>query len=106
MIGSKLIVSVAMFFEKVRERQNEHYKNWQHKTSLPKKEKFWVIIKKGQVPVEFVYIVEEHYYQIFISAEICLHWDSSDNEYTALLTWKRFWSWTLLYNSFTFQWPR
>ena len=61
-----------------------------------KKEKFWVILKKVQAPIEFVYIVEEHYYQIFISsAELCLHWDSSDNENTALIAWKRFWSWTL-----------
>ena len=102
MTGSKLIVSVA----KLESVKMKTRKTGNTKLVYLKKEKFWVIIKKGQTPVEFVYIVEEHYYQIFISAEICLHWDSSDNENTALIAWKRFWSWTLLYHSFTFQWPK
>ena len=52
--------------------------------------------EEGEAPVEFVSTVEEHYHQIFISAEI-LHWNSSDNGNNACksVAWTRFWSWTL-----------
>ena len=52
--------------------------------------------EEGEAPVEFVSTVEEHYHQIFISAEI-LHWNSSGNGNIAFksIAWRRFWSWTL-----------
>ena len=52
--------------------------------------------EEGEAPVEFVSTVEEHYHQIFISAEI-LHWNSSGNGNTAFksVAWRRFWLWTL-----------
>ena len=36
----------------------------------PKKRKVLSHYEEGEAPVEFVSIVEEHYHQIFISAEI------------------------------------
>ena len=82
-----------MFFEKC----------WASKRKLeiddpkpPKKRKVLSHYEKGEAPVEFVSTVEEHYHQIFISAEI-LHWNSSGNGNTAFksVVWSRFWSWTL-----------
>ena len=40
------------------------------------------LYEEGEAPVEFVSIIEEHYHQIFISAEI-LHWKFSGNGNTA-----------------------
>ena len=62
----------------------------------PKKRKVLSHYEEGEAPVEFVSTVEEHYHQIFISAEI-LHWNSSGNGNTAFksVAWRRFWSWTL-----------
>ena len=85
-----------MLLKKLK-RQKKNCKNRHHKTNLPKKRKVLSHYKEGQAPVEFVTTAEEHYYQGFISAEICLHWNSSDNGNTALIAWKRFWSWILLY---------
>ena len=52
--------------------------------------------EEGEAPVEFVSTVEEHYHQVFISAEI-LHRNSSGNKNTGFksVAWTRFWSWTL-----------
>ena len=52
--------------------------------------------EKEGAPVEFVSTAEEHYRQIFISAEILL-WNSSGNGNTAFkrIVWRRFWPWTL-----------
>ena len=59
--------------------------------------------EERETPVQFVSTVdtvEEHYHQIFMSAEI-LHWNSSGNESTAFksVVWRRFWSWTLAISS-------
>ena len=56
--------------------------------------------EKEGAPVEFVSTAEEHYRQIFISAEILL-WNSSGNGNTALksVAGRRFWSWTLAISS-------
>ena len=48
----------------------------------PKKRKVLSHYEEGEAPVEIVSIVEEHYHQIFISAET-LHWNSPGNGNTA-----------------------
>ena len=67
----------------------------------PKKIKVLSYYEKEEAPVEFVSTVEEHYHQIFISAEIS-HWNSLSNGDTAFksVVWRRFWSWTLAISSF------
>ena len=65
-----------------------------------KKEKFPV---KRETPLEFlcrISTIEEHYQQIFISAEM-LHWNSSGSENTAFksVVWRRFWTWALAISS-------
>ena len=67
---------------------------------LPNKRKVLSHYDEEEAPVEFVYTVEEHYRQIFISAEILL-WNSSGNGNTTLksVAGRRFWSWTLAISS-------
>ena len=85
--------SFRMFFEKFRASKRKLEID---DPKPPKKEKVLSHYEKGEVPVESVSTVEEHYHQIFISAEI-LHWNSSGNGNTAFksVAWRRFWSWTL-----------
>ena len=58
---------------------------------------------KGETSVQFlcrISTTEEHYHQIFISAEM-LHWNSSGNGNTAFksVVWRRFWIWALAISS-------
>ena len=87
-----------MFFENLRASK---WKLEIYDLKSPKKRKVLSHYEKGEAPVEFVPTVEEHYRQIFISAEI-LHWNSSGNGNTAFksVVWRRFWSWTLAISSF------
>ena len=57
----------------------------------PKERKILSHYEEGEDPVELVSTVEEHYHQIFISAEI-LHWNSLGNGNTAFesVVWRRF----------------
>ena len=89
--------SFRMFFEKFRASKRKLEID---DPKPPKKEKVLSHYEKGEVPVESVSTVEEHYHQIFISAEI-LHWNSSGNGNTAFksVAWRRFWSWTLAISS-------
>ena len=69
----------------------------------PKKRRGLSDFEEAGAPVEFVSTVEDHYRQMFISAEL-LHWNSSGNGNTAFksVAWRRFWSWTLLATSSLF----
>ena len=89
--------SFRMFFENLRAPK---WKLEIYDLKPPKKRKVLSHYEKGEAPVEFVSTVEEHYHQIFISAEI-LHWNSSGNGNTAFksVAWRRFWSWTLAISS-------
>ena len=86
-----------MFLKKVRASKQKLEINDQ---KPPKKRNVSSHYEEGEAPAEFVSIVEEHYHQIFISAEI-LHWNSSGNGNTAFksVAWRRFWSWTLAISS-------
>ena len=89
--------SFRMFFEKFRASKRKLEID---DPKPPKKEKVLSHYEKGEAPVEFASTVEEHYHQIFISAEI-LHWNSLGNGNTAFksVVWRRFWSWTLAISS-------
>ena len=80
---------VFVWFLKNLERQNENKKLMTQKHL--KKRNILSHYEKGEAPVEFVSTVEEHYHQIFISAEI-LHWNSLGNGNTAFksVVWRRF----------------
>ena len=86
-----------MFFEKFRASKQKLEID---DPKPPTKRKVLSHYENRQVPVEFVSTVEEHYHEIFISAEI-LHWNSSDIGNTAFknVAWRRFWSWTLAISS-------
>ena len=86
-----------MFFEKVKASK---WKLEIDNLELPLERKISSHYEEGEAPVEFASTVEEHYHQIFISAEI-LHWNSSGNGNTAFksVTWRRFWSWALAISS-------
>ena len=56
--------SFRMFFEKFRASKRKL------EIDDPKPHKKIKYYEKGEAPVEFVYTFEEHYHQIFISAEI------------------------------------
>ena len=71
--------SFRMFFEKFRASKRKLEID---DPKPPKKIKVLSYYEKEEAPVEFVSTVEEHYHQIFISAEI-LHWNSSGNGNTA-----------------------
>ena len=79
---------VFVFFEKLRASKRKLEID---DPKPPKKEKVLSHYEKGEVPVESVSTVEEHYHQIFISAEI-LHWNSSGNGNTAFksVAWEDF----------------
>ena len=64
-----------MFFEKLRASKRKLEIDDQ---KPPKYRKGLSHYAKGEAPAELVSTVEEHYHQIFISAEI-LHWNSSGN---------------------------
>ena len=59
--------SFRMFFEKFRASKRKLEMDDPKK---PKKRKVLSHYEEGEAPVEFVSTVEEHYHQIFISAEI------------------------------------
>ena len=59
--------SFCMFFEKFRASKRKLEID---DPKPPKKRKVLSHYEKGEAPVEFVSTVEEHYHQIFISAEI------------------------------------
>ena len=59
--------SLRMFFEKFRASKRKLEID---DPKPPKERKVWGHYEKGKAPVEFVSTVEEHYHQIFISAEI------------------------------------
>ena len=71
--------SFRMFFEKFRASKQ---KLEMDDPKPPKKRKVLSHYEKGKAPIEFVPTVEEHYRQIFISAEI-LHGNSLGNGNTA-----------------------
>ena len=71
--------SFRMFFKKVRASKQKLEIDDQKPL---KKRKVSSHYEEGEGPVEFVSIVEEHYHQVFISAEILL-WNSSGNGNTA-----------------------
>ena len=76
------------FFEKVRASK---WKLEVDDPKPPKERKISSHYEEGEAPVELVSTVEEHYHQIFISAEI-LHWNSLGNGNTAFksVVWRRF----------------
>ena len=59
--------SFRIFFEKFRASKRKLEID---DPKPPKERKVWSHYEKGEAPVEFVSTVEEHYHQIFISAEI------------------------------------
>ena len=65
--GMREKASFRMFFEKFRASKRKLEID---DPKPPKKEKVLSHYEKGEVPVESVSTVEEHYHQIFISAEI------------------------------------
>ena len=87
-----------MFFEKFRTSKRKLEID---DPKPPKKIKVLSYYETEEAPAEFVSTVEEHYHQIFISAEIS-HWNSLSNGDTAFksVVWRRFWSWTLAISSF------
>ena len=95
--GMREKASFCMFFEKFRASR---WKQEIDEPKPPKKRKVLSHYEKGEAPVEFVSTVEEHYHQIFLSAEI-LHRNSSGNGNTAFksVVWRRFWSSTLAISS-------
>ena len=65
--GMKKEASFRMFFEKFRASKRKLEID---DPKPPKKRKFLSHYEKGEAPAEFVFTVEEHYQQVFISAEI------------------------------------
>ena len=88
--------SFRMFIEKVRVLKQKLEIDDQN--SLKKVSSHY---EEEEAPVELVSTVEEHYRQIFISAEI-LYWNSPGNGNTSFnsIAWRRFWSRTLAISSF------
>ena len=59
--------SFRMFFQKFRASKRKLEIDY---SKPPKKRKVLSHYEEGEAPVEFVSTVEEHYHQIFISAQI------------------------------------
>ena len=85
--------SFRMIFEKVKPSKPKLEIDDQE---LPSERKISSHYEEEEAPVKLLSTFEEHYHQIFYSAEILL-WNSSDNGKIAFkrVAWRRFWSWPL-----------